>query len=154
MRASYTIFPESRYVQRAFRGAVTYPKLRYFTARQLRDPRLPLHYDSISDFTQATLHLTDGEVRNFADWLGRHPKFSSGRRALVVNNARNYAIASLFEQCMIEHGVTIRCFQTRSAAARWLKTEREAKFDSVQSERFEPAAAPTGGLVHTSMPLR
>jgi hypothetical protein len=131
MRASYSIFPESRYVQRSFRGAVTYPKLRYFTARQLRDPRLPVHYDSISDFSQATLHFTDLEVRNFAEWLRGHPKFSVGRRAVVVTNARNFAIASLFEQCFEGQGLSMRCFQTRDAATRWLKSERDAKLESI-----------------------
>ena len=142
MRASYSIYPESRYVQRSFRGAVTYPKLRYFTARQLRDPRLPAHYDSISDFTQATLHFTDIEVRNFAEWLGGHPKFSVGRRAVVVTNARNFAIAKLFEQVMSAHELSIRCFQTRDAAARWLKAEREAHLDSIQENSPESLADP------------
>jgi len=120
MRAAYTIFPHSGYVLETFRGAVTYPDLVRFTERQQRDSRILSHYHTVSDYVQATLHLTESEVRQYGEAIYGSSIARSGKRAMVVIGARNLAIVSMLETLAAEYEIPNQCFRYRDAAFRWL----------------------------------
>lgn len=120
MRAAYTIFPHSGYVLETFRGAVTYQDLVRFTARQLRDPRILNRYHTVSDYAQATLHLTESEVRQYGKTIYGSSTSRTGMRAMVVVGVRNLAVVSMLESLAAEYEIPNQCFHYRDAALRWL----------------------------------
>jgi hypothetical protein len=121
MRAAYTIFPHSGYVLESFRGAVTYQDLVRFTARQQRDPRILSHYHTVSDYEQATLHLTEAEVHQYGETIYGSSIARTGMRAMVVIGARNLAVVSMLESLAAEYEIPNQCFRYRDAAFRWLE---------------------------------
>jgi hypothetical protein len=121
MRAAYTIFPHSGYVLESFRGAVTYQDLVRFTARQQRDSRVMNQYHTVSDFVQATLHLTEFEVRQYGEAIFGSSTARIGKRAMVVVGARNLAVVSMLEALAAEYQIPNQCFCYRDAAFRWLE---------------------------------
>jgi hypothetical protein len=120
MRAAYTIFPHSRYVLETFRGAVTYQDLVRFTARQKRDSRILSHYHTVSDYVQATLHLTESEVRQYGGAIYGSSTSRTGKRAMVVVGARNLAVVSMLGSLAADYEIPNQCFCYRDAAFRWL----------------------------------
>jgi len=124
MRVGYTIFPRSGYILETLRGIVTFDDLSGFAARQQFDARITPHYDTVSDFSRATIRLTEREVRLFADIICTLPSGRVGKRALVVVGARNLAFASLLQSFIVQSGLEAQCFCDRDAAFRWLLDQR------------------------------
>jgi hypothetical protein len=120
MRAAYTIFPHSSYVLETFRGAVTYQDLVRFTTRQQRDRRILSRYHTVSDYTQATLHLNQLDVRQYGKTIYGLSTSRTGMRAMVVAGVRNLAVVSLLESLAAEYEIPNQCFHYRDAALRWL----------------------------------
>jgi hypothetical protein len=120
MRVGYTVFPRSGYVLETLRGIVTYQDLARFAARQQLDVRVAPHFHTVSDFSRATLRLTEQEVRLYADTICTLPTGRLGKRALVVFGARNLAIANLLQAFALQSGLQAQCFCDRDAALRWL----------------------------------
>jgi hypothetical protein len=137
MRVGYTIYPRSGYVLETLRGIVTYQDLVHFVARQQFDARIAPHYDTVSDFSRATVRLTEREVRLFADTISTLPSGRVGRRALVTSGARNLAFASLLQGFIAESGLDAQCFCDREAALRWLHGQRSER-TNVDLRYFEP----------------
>jgi hypothetical protein len=106
------------------RGIVTYRDLVQFATRQQFDVRIAPHYDTVSDFSRATIRLTEREVRLFADTISTLPSGRVGKRALVTIGARNLAYASLLQAFIVEAGLDAQCFFDREAALRWLHGQR------------------------------
>jgi hypothetical protein len=119
MRAAYTIFPHSGYILETFRGAVTYNDIVRFNTRQQNDPRILSHYHTVSDYVQATLHLTEAEVRLHAQTIYASPKARIGKRSMVVVGPRNLAVVSMLEMLAADYDVLAQCFRSREAAFRW-----------------------------------
>jgi hypothetical protein len=124
MRVGYTIFPRSDYLLETFRGIVSYQDLARIAARQQLDVRIAPHYHTVADFSRATVRLTEGEVRLFADAICAPPRGRLGKRALVVVGARNLAFASLLQTFVVQYGLDAQCFCDREAAQRWLSEQR------------------------------
>jgi hypothetical protein len=138
MRAAYTIFPHSGYVLETFRGAVTYQDLVRFTARQHRDARILNRYHTVSDYTQATLHLTESEVRQYGETIYGAATARIGKRAMVVVGTRNLAVVSMLATLAGEYEIPNQCFCYRDAAFRWIDgqqlnlADREAHANAVR----------------------
>jgi hypothetical protein len=145
MRAAYTIFPHSGYVLETFRGAVTYPDLVRFTARQQRDLRILNRYHTVSDFVQATLHLTEAEVRQYGEAIYGSSAARAGKRAMVVFGARNLAVVSMLEALAAEYEIPNQCFRYRDAAFRWLEGQQHNVAEGIgQANVTRPYLVPTG----------
>jgi hypothetical protein len=119
MNASYSVFPESGHVLETFRGSVGYTNLMQLFARQARDRRIGLCQHTVMDFTKATLKLTNEQVRIVADTIGLRSA-RPRKYAIVIANARNFAIASMFASLLSRDAFTVRCFHSRAAALRWI----------------------------------
>src|SRR5688572_960141 len=120
MRAHYVVYPRSSYLIESFRGPVTLPNLEAFLARQANDPRIKPHYHTVSDYTQASIHLSNDDVRRFAELLTSAPHHRSGKRAFVLSDARLLAYANSCAACLSHTDLVVRCFQHRSAALQWV----------------------------------
>ena len=119
MRAAYTIFPHSGYILETFRGAVTYKDIVRFNTRQQNDARVLNHYHTVSDYVQATLHLTEAEVREYGNTIYASPKARDGKHSMVVVGPRNLAVVSMLEMLAAEYDIRAHCFRSREAAFRW-----------------------------------
>jgi hypothetical protein len=119
MRAAYTIFPHSGYILETFRGAVTYNDIVRFNTRQQNDLRVLNHYHTVSDYGQATLHLTEAEVRQHANTIYASSKARIGKHSMVVVGPRNLAVVSMLEMLAADYDVRAQCFRSREAAFRW-----------------------------------
>ena len=136
MDASYSVFPESAYVLETYRGTVRYNNLMNLFARQARDRRLGLCQHTVMDFTKATLALSGEEVRIIADTVGLRSAMPR-KYAMVIVNARNFAIASLFETYLSRDSHAVRCFHSRAAALRWIAPDCAADAESDRRESSE-----------------
>jgi hypothetical protein len=123
MRAHYVVYPRSSYLIESFRGPVTLPHLEAFLARQAADARIESHYHTISDYTQASIHLSNDEVQRFATLLCSAPFHRTGKRAIVWSDARLLADANSCTACLSHTDLIVRCFQHRSAALQWVGQE-------------------------------
>jgi hypothetical protein len=123
MRAHYVVYPRSSYLIESFRGPVTLPHLEAFLARQAADARIEPHYHTVSDYTQASIHLSNDEVQRFATLLCSAPFHRTGKRAFVLSDARLLAYANSCTACLSHTDLIVRCFQHRSAALQWVGQE-------------------------------
>lgn len=139
MNASYSVFPETRHVLETFRGSIGYTNVMQLLARQARDRRVGLCQHTIMDFTKATLALTNEQVRIITDTIGLRSA-RPRKYAMVIANARNFAIASLFAACLSRDGFSVRCFHSRAAAVRWITASEEGNTTSQNIESFATLA--------------
>jgi len=120
MRAHYVVYAQGNYVIERFRGPVTFAELQKFLARQADDERIAPHYHTISDYTQASLRLSNDDVQRFAALLCTPSHFRTGKRAIVFSNVRILAYASVFAARLAHTELIVQCFQHRHAALQWI----------------------------------
>jgi hypothetical protein len=150
MRAHYVVHPQNGYVAERFRGPVTLPKLEAFLARQGRDPRIERHFHTVSDYTQASIHLSNEDVRIFAALLSSAPYHRTGKRAFVLSDARLLAYANSCTACLSHTDLVVRCFQHRSAALQWLDASIQIK---PQSNWLSASLAATASSLESAVAI-
>lgn len=142
MKSTYRLFPESGYILETYRGVVRLADLVESEERRRDDRRCRSHFHLLTDFRRANVALSAVEVREL---VGLLPIPSSLRcRALVLENGRNYAFASLFKAALESLAVRVECFVSIEAASGWLAGQSAAAAPVVQplgkSRNREPEA--------------
>ena len=117
MRAHYVVHARDGYVVESFRGSVTYAGVAHFLARQAADERIAAHFHTVSDYTQASIRLSNDEVLRLALLLSSR----TGKRALVVCDASVLAYANLLAARLEHANLAVECFRHRRAALHWIK---------------------------------
>ncbi len=132
MRARYTIYSKAGYILETFCGAVTYARLEEFVSRQHQDPRILQRFHTVSDYSQATLHLSVDEVKRFAKQMCDAPAARDGKRAIVIVGSRNFGFADIFRSCLAQAAIDSHCFSHRDAALRWLSVSPQQQVPQMQ----------------------
>jgi hypothetical protein len=121
MRARYNVYSNDSVVLETFIGAVFFHHIEHLVMQQVTDPRVLPEYHTVTDLTQATLNITTMEVQRLAT-LVCNASSRVGKRALVINGARNLAFTDLFAKCLENMNVNVKSFANRDAALGWITT--------------------------------
>jgi hypothetical protein len=119
MKASTVFHPDLRYVATTFGGRVTLPELGAHIQSIWSDPSWKPEYNGILDFSDATIDLSDSQIRDLTKSMILDPRCSFGKFALVVSTAVTFAKLRKIDDVM-DLKAALRIFFDRRTALEWL----------------------------------
>jgi len=119
MKARYEIHPEQGYSESRFEGSVTLLDFADFVQKVWSDPRWRAEFNGLMDFSDATIEITDEELKKLMTSMLRDARCSLARWAFVVRTAETFGWLRKVDTLSVQSSA-FRIFFSRKEAESWL----------------------------------